>query len=40
MTKNVKKNLKTYTLRNNSMVHVGIILNLSLVYAEMLVNNK
>ena len=38
MTKIVKKNLKTNTLRNESKV--GIILNLSLVYAEMLVNNK
>ena len=38
MTKIVKKNLKTNTLRKISMV--GIILNLSLVYAEMVVNNK
>ena len=38
MTKIVKRNLKTNTLHNNSMV--GIVLNLSLVYAEMLVNNK
>ena len=33
----VKKNLDK-SLRNNSMV--GIILNLSLVYAEILVTNK
>ena len=37
MTKIVKNNLKN-TLPNNSVV--GIILNLSLVYARMLVNNK
>ena len=35
MTKIAKKNLETNTLRNNSVV--GIILNLSLVYAGMLV---
>ena len=38
MTKIVKKNLKTNALHNNSMV--CIILNLSLVYAEMFVNNN
>ena len=38
MKKIVKKNLETKALRNNSMV--GIILNLSLVYAGMLVINK
>ena len=37
MKKIVKKNLDK-TLRNNSVV--GIILNLSLVYARMLVTNK
>ena len=38
MTKIAKKQLKITTLHNNSMV--GIILNLSLVNAEMLANNK